>query len=74
MLEKISNLMKIRSVGWGSIFSMRTDGRADGRTEEHEVANSRFSQFCKCVSKAYGNPQQSMLSFIPNIVDSTGVV
>ena len=24
-------------------------GRADGRTDRHNEANSRFSQFCKCV-------------------------
>jgi hypothetical protein len=26
---------------------MRTDGRTNGRTDRHDEANSRFSQFCE---------------------------
>jgi len=26
----------------------QTDGRTDGRREKHDVADSRFSQFCQC--------------------------
>jgi hypothetical protein len=37
---QISNFMKIPPVG-SELF------RADGQTDKHEEANSRFSQFCE---------------------------
>jgi hypothetical protein len=37
---EISNFTKIRPVG-GELF------HADGRTEKHDEANSRLSQFCQ---------------------------
>jgi len=36
--------MKICPVG-AEFFN--ADGRADGRTDRHDEANTRFSQFCK---------------------------
>jgi len=38
--NQISNFMKIRPVGVESFH-------ANGRTDGHDEANSRFSQFCK---------------------------
>jgi len=35
--------MKIRPVGAKLYYA---DGRTDGRTGRHDVASSRFSQFC----------------------------
>jgi len=40
----MSNLIKIRPVG-AELFHV--DGRTDGRTDRHDEANSRFSQFCE---------------------------
>jgi hypothetical protein len=40
----ISNFMKIRAVG-AELF------HADGQTERHDEANSRFSQFCESAYK-----------------------
>jgi len=41
---QISNFMKIRLVG-AEMFHM--DGQMDGRTDGHDGANNRFSQFCE---------------------------
>ena len=38
----MSNFMKIRQLGDELLH-------AGGRTEKHEEANSRFSQFCECL-------------------------
>jgi len=40
ILEKYSNLIKIRLVGTELFY-------ADGRTDRHDETNSRFSQFCE---------------------------
>jgi len=40
-ITKISNFIKIRSVG-AELFNL------DGRTDRHDETNSRFSQFCEC--------------------------
>jgi len=39
--------MKIRPAG-AELF--HADGRADRRTDKHDEADSRFSQFCESVS------------------------
>jgi hypothetical protein len=41
---QISNFMNIRPVGADLIFA---DVRTVGRTDRHDEANSRFSQFCE---------------------------
>jgi hypothetical protein len=43
---QISNFMGIRPVG-GVVFY--ADGETDGRTDRHDEADSRFSQFCERV-------------------------
>jgi hypothetical protein len=40
----MSNIMKIRPVG---AELLHVDERTDGRTDGHDEANSRFSQFCE---------------------------
>ena len=49
IFEKSSNIqlhenppLESRVVPWGQI-----DGQTDGRTNKHDEANSRFSQFCE---------------------------
>ena len=46
---QISNLMKIRPVGDDLLF------RADGRTDRHDEASSRFSPFCEKRLKTYSS-------------------
>jgi hypothetical protein len=41
---QISNFMKIRQVGADLFHAVK---RTDGRTDIHDEANSRFSQFCE---------------------------
>jgi hypothetical protein len=41
---QISNIMKIRPVE-SELY--QADRRTDGRTDRHDEANSRFSQFCQ---------------------------
>jgi hypothetical protein len=41
---QILNFMKIRPVG-AELF--HANGQTDGRTDRHDEANSRFSQFCE---------------------------
>jgi hypothetical protein len=43
---QISNLMKIRPLGPELFHANRKYGQTDGRTDGHDEANSRFSQFC----------------------------
>jgi hypothetical protein len=44
--NKISNFMKIRSVGAALFYAdRRTEGRTDRQTERHDEANHHFSQF-----------------------------
>jgi hypothetical protein len=45
---KISRLMKLRPVGCDLFHA---DGRAGGRTDRHDEANSSFSQFCESAKK-----------------------
>jgi len=45
---QISNFTKIRPVG-AELF--HAEGLSDRRTERHDEANSRFSQFCERASK-----------------------
>ena len=45
-----SNFMKIRPVGAELLLE---HGQTDGQTDEHDEANSRFSQFCERASKCF---------------------
>ena len=46
MFEKLSNIKFHENLSSGSPVGPR--GRAGGRTDRHDEANSRFSQFCEC--------------------------
>ena len=41
----------MKSVQWEPSCSTRKEGQRDGRTDRHDEANSRFSQFCERASK-----------------------
>jgi hypothetical protein len=60
ILEKYSNFKTIRPVG-AELF--HADGRTDGRTDKHDEANSRFSQFCESALKM--NSSRGMKPDIP---------
>jgi hypothetical protein len=60
--------MKIRPVGTDFPF-------ADGRTDGHDEANSRFSKFCKCAQKLKKKQLKTnnFVSLLPEPVDGKSV-
>jgi hypothetical protein len=49
-VEKYSNI-KFNENPSGGAELFRADRQTDGRTDEHDEGNSRFSQFCEPVQK-----------------------
>ena len=43
----------MKTVQWEPSCSMRKEGQRDCRTDGHDEANRRFSQFCKGASKQF---------------------
>jgi hypothetical protein len=51
IFEKSSNIQLHENPSFGSriVPCGQIDGQTDGRTNKHDEANSRFSQFCEAV-------------------------
>ena len=69
MMMMISNFMKIRLVG---AELLHAGGRTDRRTDRHEEANSRFSQFLRTCLKPH--LFSSLATFLCNMEERAKLV
>jgi hypothetical protein len=67
---QISNFIKIRGVEAELFYAEEeTDRQTDGRTDRHDAANSRFSQFCERAQKSCDLP--AVVRHFPGRIDSS---